>query len=184
MARYTYEGLAKSSESELKKIMQEGVTPKFEDLVGWEFRGWNVPYITRILGFQKFKKGFYLGPNQRIDGREISGYNVVVVQNRFDEPWIAKPSEDAPKRHGFYIVYKVRPEDKDNLFQNALLLNYGLGKNPLWHPARLLRDYLVQPDPDNRDLFLGMAVFAIGPFRVFPSFFIIERYNQSNFKLM
>jgi len=184
MARYTYESLAKMSESRLRRIMVDGVTPKFEDLVGWAFRGWNIPRITRILGFQKFKKGFYLGPKQSVDGREISGFNIVVVQNKFEEPWIAIPNEDSPKRHGFYIAYKVRPEEPDNMFPNALLLNYGLGKNPWWNPAGLLRDYLVQPDPENRDLFLGMANFALGPLRAFPSFFIIERHNQSNFKPM
>ena len=181
MSDYTYEGLAKMADAELEEIFKEGATPKFEDLVGWEFKGWNVPRITRVLGFQKFKKGFFLDAGQTIDGFEVSGYNVKVAQNKLDEPWTAKPSEQSPKRFGFYLVYKVRPEERDNLYRNALLLNYGKGKNPWWEPARLLRDYLVQPDPENNDLFLGKAYIALGPWRVFPSFFIIERYNESNY---
>lgn len=179
---YTYELLAKSKDKDLEFVMRSGTTPALGDLVGYEFKGYNTPFVTQILGFRKFKKGFFVGAGQAVDNGEVSGYNVVVAQNRIDEPWKAKPNEQNPKRHGFYRVYKVRKVEIDNLYPNALLLNYGLGGNSLLNPARLLRDYLVQVDPENKDLFLGKAHFALGPKRVFPSFFILERYNESNYK--
>jgi len=178
MSRYKYEELCQMKDKELEEIFRQGKTPEFKNLIGWEFRGYNVPYITEILGFRKFKKGFFVGPGQSPEGAEIMGYNVLVLQNGFFGKWIALPDENYPKRYGFYLVYKVRPEEPDNKYPNALLLNYGKAKNGL-HPARFLRDYLVQPDPDNPDLYLGKAYFALGPLRVFPSFFVLERYNQA-----
>jgi hypothetical protein len=103
------------------------------------------------------------------------------VQNRLQDPWIAVPSDANPKRHAFYRVYKVQRVEVDNAYPHALLLNYGLGANPRWNPARLLRDYLVQVDPENPDLLLGKATFALRAVRAFPSFFVLERYNRSSY---
>ena len=179
---YSYESLAKSSDKDLEYVLRQGVTPGLEDLVGFEFKGYNLPFITQVLGFRKFKKGFFLDFGQTVEGGMVSGYNVVVNQNGLEDPWVASPSEENPKRHGFYRVYRVRPSEKDNFYPNALLLNYGIGDNPILNPARLLRDYLVQVDPANKDLLLGKAYFALGPARAFPSFFVLERYNESNYK--
>jgi len=179
---YSYISLAKSRDRDLEFVFRGGTPPALADLVGYEFKGYNTPFITQVLGFRKFKKGFYADFGQSPEKGEISGYNVVVGQNPIDQPWIARPSEEAPKRHSFYRVYRVRQGERDNLYPNALLLNYGLGGNAVWNPAGLLRDYLVQVDPGNKDLLLGKAYFAIGPARVFPSFFVLERNNQSNYQ--
>lgn len=176
--KWTYEKLALSDPATLSEVMRQGITPEFSEIAGWEFKGYNQPKITGILGFQKFKKGFFIGEGQRIDGPEIMGYNVLVVQNGLYGKWIALPNEDTPKRYGFYRVYKVRPEERDNKYTQALLLNYGIPRNGL-NPARLLRDSLVRVDPDNPDLFLGEANFAIGTMRVFPSHFVLERLNRA-----
>lgn len=77
----------------------------------------------------------------------------------------------------FYRVYRVRPEERDNLYPHAILMNCGLPRNGL-HPVRMLRDYLVQPDPDNPDLYLGKSYFAVGPLRLAPTFFLLERYKR------
>ncbi len=175
--KWTYEKLAKSDPGTLEQVMRQGVTPRFEDIAGWEFKGYNQPYITSVLGFQKFKKGFFLTPGQKTEGPEIMGYNVVVVQNKLYGKWIALPDEYRPKRHGYYRVYRVRQNERDNKYPQALLLNYGIARNGA-NPARLLRDYLVQVDPGNPDLFLGEASFAIGGLRVFPSHFVLERHNK------
>jgi hypothetical protein len=179
---YSYVSLAKASDKDLEFVFRSGSAPALESLAGYEFKGYNTPFITQIMGFRKFKKGFFVGPGQAVESGEISGYNVVVEQNGLEEPWIAKPSDQNPKRHAFYRVYRVRKSERDNLYPNALLLNYGLGGNEFWNPAGLLRDYLVQVEPENKDLLLGKAYFALGPARVFPSFFILERYNESNYR--
>jgi hypothetical protein len=179
---YSYVSLAKSGDRDLEFVFRSGTAPALESLAGYEFKGYNTPFITQIIGIRKFKKGFFVDFGQSPDKGEISGYNVVVQQNPIDKPWVAKPSEENPKRHSFYRVYRVRQAERDNLYPNALLLNYGLGGNAVWNPAGLLRDYLVQVDPANKDLLLGKAYFAIGPARVFPSFFVLERNNESNYK--
>ncbi len=176
---YSFLSLVNASDKDLEYVMRDGVPPSLEGLVDYEFKGYNLPFITRILGFQKFKKGFFVRPEQSADKGEISGYNVVVVQNRVGEPWIALPNEVNPKRHGFYLAYRVRRSEVDDAYPNALLLNYGLGGNSPWNPAGLLRDYLVQVDPENPDLLLGKAYFALGSSRAFPSFFVLERSNKT-----
>ena len=179
---YSYLSLVKSNDKDLEYLMRDGVTPALAGLVGYEFKGYNLPFVTQVLGFRKFKKGFFLESGQSPEEGEISGYNVVVEQNRLEDPWISKPSDTNPKRHGFYRVYKVRRSEVDDRYPNALLLNYGLGGNPRWNPAGLLRDYLVQVDPENPDVLLGKAYFAVGSMRMFPSFFVLERFNKADYQ--
>lgn len=179
---YSFVSLARAGDRDLEYVLRKGSTPSLERLAGYEFKGYNLPFLTQVLGFRKFKKGFFPGQGQSVEGGEITGYNVMVEQNGQEAAWIAKPSEDEPKRHSFFRVYRVRHSERDSLYPNALLLNYGLGGNPPWNPARFLRDYLVQVDPDNPDLLLGKAYFSAGPLRLFPSFFVLERHNESDYE--
>ncbi|TNE49521.1 MAG: hypothetical protein EP343_11765 [Deltaproteobacteria bacterium] len=173
----TFHRLARSSNAELDKIFAKGIQPDLELLEGWEFRGWNVSPVTKVLGFQKFKKGFFReSGSHRSD--QLFGYNVVVRQNELSFPHLAQPNELEPKCHGFYLVTPVDTSSRDNFYTNALLLDYGQGpSNPLWDPSSVLRDYLVQVEPENPDLFLGKAYLALGPARVFSNYFVLERYN-------
>jgi len=183
---FTFHSLARKSTKELHEIFMRGLQPRLEDLEGWEFRGWNVSSLTRVLGFQKFKKGFQhiVRPSKVTSINEykqstLHGYNVVVRQNRLVDPHLALPNELHPKRHGFYLVAPVTMGEKDCKYPHALLLDYSKGPtNPIWDPSTLLRDYLVKPDPENADLFLGKAYLALGPQRVFAGYFILERYNH------
>ena len=174
----TFYRLARAGNAELEKIFARGVTPGFHELDGWEFRGWNVAPVTRLLGFQKFKKGFYRQPGAHREGH-MYGYNVVVRQNALIEPHLALPNELEPKKHGYYLVSPVDQGARDNFHPHALLLDYSSGPdNPIWDPSVVLRDYLVQVEPENSDLLLGKAYLALGPARVFSNFFVLERYNK------
>jgi hypothetical protein len=59
------------------------------------------------------------------------------------------------------------------------LLDYQRGPigSPL-HPGRVLKDFVVQLDPEDPDLLLGKAYAKVGPLSVFVSFFVLERYNR------
>lgn len=171
--KLTYLELASSDNRTLERYLLEGIQPDPEKLVGWEFRGFNSLDLTTVLGFRKFKKGFYR------DGQLLQGYNVKVKQNGLVDPWIDVVKGGKSVKHGFYDVYPVRADEKDNLYANALLLNYASKKNPFYDPSRVLRDYLVQPDPQNQDLYLGKAFLALGSRRIFVSYFILGRENPS-----
>jgi hypothetical protein len=165
--------LERSTRAELELVMVRGGTPDADALVGWEFRGINQPAWARTAGIKKFVKGFFRAE----DGR-VMGYNCPVVQNVLDGRWRTKPSDTAPKRFGFYEVAPVDATRRDNVFLHAVLLDYGRGGNARWDPTSGLRDYLVQVDPANPDLFLGKAYYALGPLRVHSNYFILERWRR------
>lgn len=170
-SRRTYE-LARMSSGELESIMLTGTMPELGKLSGWEFRGLNHPAWAKLAGIKKFMKGFFW------EGETLYGYNCVTEQNAPVMPWYGKPSDISPKRFGFYQVADVEPEAKDNAYLNAVLLNYGKGGNKAYDPTNGLRDYLVQVDEGNSDLYLGKAYYALGPLRVATNFFILERHRQ------
>jgi hypothetical protein len=165
--------LARLSAGELEIVMLRGTSPDLARLVGWEFRGTNVPAWARLAGIKKFVKGFFR------EGDEVYGYNCPVGQNRLDQPWVLKPDDAAPKRFGFYRVAPVDPTARDNVYLHAALLDYGRGRNAAWDPTSGLRDYLVQVDSDDDSLFLGKAYYALGPARVATNFFVLERHRPA-----
>lgn len=163
--------LEKMSMRELDRIFLRGTTPDIDALVGWEFRGMNglvfmLP-IARPLGIKKFVKGFV----RTEDGR-VMGYNSPVRNNALDGRWHV-----GAKRFGFYETHPVDPTSRDNKYLHALMLDYSKGDNPITDPSAVLRDYLVQVDPANPDLFLGKAYMAFGPVRVRSNFFFLERFR-------
>jgi hypothetical protein len=165
--------LERARHAELEHTFVRGSTPDLDALAGWEFRGINHPVWARAAGIKKFIKGFFIGD----DGR-LMGYNCPVEQNVLDGRWRAKPEDTAPKRFGFYEVAPVDPTRRDNAYLHAVLLDYGRGGNQRLDPTRGLRDYLVQVDADNPDLYLGKAYYALGPARIASNFFILERHRR------
>ncbi len=166
--------LEASTHAELELAFVRGEMPDLEQLVGWEFRGINHPAWARLAGIKKFVKGFFRNSD---DGR-VMGYNCPVIQNVLDGRWETRPSDSAPKRFGFYEVAPVDPTSRDNAYLHSVLLDYGKGGNKPWDPSAGLRDYLVQVDPANPDLYLGKAYYALGPLRVHSNFFILERLRR------
>ena len=171
------EDLACMSTEELDIIFDTGRTPDFKKLSGWEFRGFNPPFFAKIAGIRKFKKGFF---TKKIGDQEIQlGYNIPIVQNGINGPWLCKPSDNKPDRFGWYTVKPVDPLGKDNKYPHSVLLNYGEGDNSFFDGTMIIRDYVVQVDSDNEDLYLGKAYLAFGPLRVFSNYFILERHRES-----
>jgi hypothetical protein len=157
---------------ELDKMFLRGALPDLDALVGWEFRGINhLPLnalpIANLLGIKKFVKGFY-----RDDRGCVRGYNAATKNNVLDGRWTV-----SPKRYGFYEVAQVDPTAHDNKYLHAVLLDYSKGGNRFYDPNSVLRDYVVQVDKHNPDLFLGKAYAAIGPLRIHTNFFILERFR-------
>ena len=167
--------MAAWSTEQLEAAMRKGTRPDPDQLIGWEFRGYNPPLVAKVLGIRKFMKGFYHGN----DGR-FMGYNVMIRQNGGPlESWYPVRLFGRPIRHGYYEVSPVDSYSRDHLFPNALLLDYGRGGNFFLNPSKSIRDYLVQVDPNNPDLLLGKAVLALGPLRRQAWHFILERAHEA-----
>jgi hypothetical protein len=162
--------LARSSNASLEALLRASKAPAVKSLVGSEWCGYNTPPMTRLLGIQKFIKGFFQGPDR------IEGYNTPVAQNGIDGPWLPQPNAQNPRRFGFYVVSLVDIRKRDNFYPAAELLDYGASRrNPRGSIERSLRDYLVQPDPANDDLMLGKAYFAVWGWRIPAGYFVLER---------
>ncbi len=186
-ARWTWLSMMQSASSgDLERALLAGTPPRFEDLAGWEWSGGNCVKVYQLIGIRRFVKGFYEGPDRAAAGPTphpspcIHGYNIPVPRIADDAPPRCKPSDEHPHRHGFYRTHAVVRGARDSRYENALLLDYGLGGNGLFGPP--LRDYLVQIYPDDPDLLLGKAYAAIGPLRIPLSFFVLSRWRKHDFR--
>jgi choline dehydrogenase-like flavoprotein len=165
------------SRGQLDEVLLWGSEPSLEDVVGWEFQGWNVNPMSRTIGSRKFKKGFFGNPEVYGDpAKEYAwGYNMTVEQNDFDEPWIPTPSPSAPRRHLFWGVQAGRKADKP-LHPNTLVIDYRLWpEHFVLNPLRYTVDYLVYPNPADKTLLLGNSYIVIGPIKLFLGYFLLRR---------
>lgn len=167
-----YLDLARSPRRHLDAMFAAGSPPDVTALTGHEFRGYNRPRAAAALGIRKFIKVFYLDRA----GRPF-GCNTPVAQNGLDSEWLARPSEDSPRRYAFFLVEPADPDAADENRRGAVLLDYGRGGNRRYDVARILRDYLVQVFPGSDDLLLGKAYFVVAGRRLVSSYFLIERYR-------
>jgi hypothetical protein len=167
-----YRELAVSPKRELEAAFAAGRAPDLDALAGFEFLGYNQPPVTSMLGIRKFIKAFYLD-----DSQQAFGCNTPVRGSRLDQEWIPRPSREQPKRYAFFKVEAADPDAADRLHQGAVLLDYSRGGNKPYDVSRILRDYLVEVEPDSADLLLGKAFFVIAGARVASSFFLIQRYQ-------
>ncbi len=166
----------------LHQIMREHPAPPMDEIAGWEYDGANTGIGPVLIRSRKFRKGFYRGASRATSDLEpfIQGYNINVRQNGIDRPHEAKPSDEAPKRFGFYRVYSADQHPRHRRYPQALLLDYSLGGNGLSLPS-LLRDYLVQVQPGSSDLLLGHAFLQLGPVTLPASFFVLSRARKHEF---
>ena len=174
-ASFDFQRVATLDRRALETVMLQGERPGLDALPGWEYRGMNIGIPARLLSIQKFIKGF-----RRLPGGEVAGYNVRVRQNGPAGPWVALPSDDAPRRFGFFCVTPVAPTARDNTYLHALLLDYGRGGNGRLNPLATLRDYLVRVAPRSDDVLLGKAFMAVGRLRVPVGYFVLERYRPGD----
>jgi hypothetical protein len=163
------------SKTELEQVFVRGSMPALESLAGWEFRGMNHPRWARLAGIKKFMKGFYWESDD-----VLHGYNCPVIQNANEADWVFKGSAEDPGRFGYYQVAPVDARAKDNYYLNSVLLDYGKGGNKRLDPSQNLRDYLIQVDEDNPDIYLGKAYYAVGPLRLSTNFFLLERQHEAS----
>ncbi len=172
----TFEQLCLITDDELADVFSRGGTPTFDELGGYEFDGFNTMDLTQVIGIRRFRKGF-LAADETVGAGEMGGYNVTVRPGPPTKPWDVVYKKGRPHRHSPYRVYRVPRGDKEDRYPNALLINYDCKRNPFWNPG-FLRDYLVKVTPDDPNLFLGKAYVALGPARIYVSYFVLRRAEK------
>ena len=172
----TFDDLTTYDNRRLEPLMASGAIPSTSELVGYEFRGWNIQPLTDVLGTRKFIKGFYGGTG----GPTSWGYNMPVEQNGRDKPWLPKLKNNEPIRYYFFKVLPG-PDLADAIYPRTLAIDYRQWPGySVFDPVRYTVDYLVYPDPANHDLLLGKSYGQLSKFiRPFLGFFILARLRPS-----
>ncbi|RMF18966.1 MAG: hypothetical protein D6761_01315 [Candidatus Dadabacteria bacterium] len=160
----SWESLIRASNRELEQVLRDGMRPDPGALVGREYDGYNRPWFTRLIGIQKFVKGF-----DRDEHGAAYGYNRSDRHPRSgpDRAWDPKP-----RRFGFYDLIPASEHPRCRRYTNAIVLDYGTGRNPWYDPSARIRDYLVCVE--GHDLLLGKAYIDIGLIRLFSNFFVLR----------
>ena len=172
----TFDDVIRFDKRTCNAVMDHGATPQQKHLKDWEFKGFNPPTFAKVLGIQKFVKGFFVDP-----AGKLAGYNLFVDAPRGGPKAEWRPKKDgAPSaRHGFYDVVPVGPTPRYADSPTAVLLDYGSGRNKTIDPEGRIRDFLVQVDPKNPDLYLGKAYLDLFATRAFSNFFVLQRMRPA-----
>jgi hypothetical protein len=168
--------LWRTKQARLKELMEKGQRPEIESLEGWVFRGLNIGIGAGLIGRRKFIKAFYLKDYGY--GKMLTGNNFIVEQNNPADEYILKMRNDMPIPEGYYLVEHAKFNKRWQRYPQAALLHYGKADNAWSELPGYLRDYLVQPFPDNPDILLGRAYFSIGLLRLAVGFFVLERLRK------
>jgi hypothetical protein len=141
--------------------MHSGAPPDFEQTEGYIYCGWNHEWVS-VLSGRKFKKGF-----RNKDGRSF-GYNHIVIQDNqgYQGDWELKLQDGKPRALGFFRVGPVSAEPPQHLYQRypeTGHFNYNVAENTgLNFPFRVIRDFVVLPNPGDHELMLCKAYFQLG----------------------
>jgi hypothetical protein len=154
----TFEELATTPNRQLRQLFAVGRPPGLDSLDGWEWRGYNRPATTSLLGIRKFIKGF-LSTEWGLEG-----YNLRVEQNGLAGTWTPAAGS---RPYAFYVVTERG---------GALVIDYaGSHRNPRFGVERFIVDHLVQPDAAAANLLLGRAKLGLLPH----SYFVLERMEAT-----
>jgi hypothetical protein len=168
-----YLALVHAPTPQLAKLMSRGEAPDVAALVGWEWRGTNLPATSRLLGLRRFIKGF-VPVAEHARSLQAEGYNVTVPGHDLATPWTDSRRRDGRREWARFTVTPVDPAAADNRFLNALLIDYSTPPASERGLPRLLRDYLVRVVPGSDALLLGQAFFALGDRRIPLGWFALE----------
>lgn len=168
-----YRDLCRSTTSSLEDVFARGVRPDPEALCGFEYYGYNTAPIAGVLGIRKFKKAFYARQGART---AVGGYNCKVRPSPLDAGWVN--GGPGGTYQGYYDVREGDEGASVAKHPNALYLDYGSVKANSLLDGSFLRDFLVQPDPNDADVFLGKAYASLGPVTLPVSFFVLQRAHR------
>ena len=170
----TVADLLRADRRRLREVLASGHAVDPNAIAGWQYRGVSLglPAWVDRLAWKTFVKAFYRDPGAEV----VRGWNVRLRQTGIDGPIEPLERDGRPFTFGHFRVvdpagYRV-PHGADR----GLLLDYGLGGNPVLDPTALVRDPIVALDAGDPRLLLGWTYLELGPLRIgTPSFFSLER---------
>ena len=143
-------------------------------LVGWEYRGVNMPAAFAVAGIRRFIKGFHLA-----DDGSVLGYNVAVAGASLEVAWQERRQPDGRRAFAPFLVSAVDSGLPHSRYPHALLLDYGAAHDPALGPATALasrlRDYVVRVRRGSDDLLLGRAFLSFDTIDLPVAYFALER---------
>ncbi len=205
----TFEMLAKADNGTLENILLHGNMPHASELAGYQYNGYSTWWLTKPLRMAKFTKGFISLKNGR-----VGVYNLKIKMNALEAEWVPKMVRRYEKRvngigrdadvysiihFGYGDVYPAEEDMYDNIYQNSMLINYGLNPENSKHPVRNFRDYLVCAVGNDPRVLVGKSYtvmwkegvlpfknrrfknlyIANGALRAIPNFFVLIRAEES-----
>lgn len=165
-----YARLAHSPASHLEELLRASASPDLDGIVGWDWAGFNTPATSALLGIRKFIKVFERGPEG------VEGYNLRASGTSLEEPWVPRGNDRTRSKVGLYAV--LPPLTHPGPYRRAALIDYGARPDQFW-VARMIDDYLVQPDQSEDDVLLGKAYLCFGRARVPAGYFVLERLRPT-----
>jgi len=159
---WTYASLAQADRATLEKILLTGLPPDPEQLNGFIYCGWNHEWVGKL------------------SGRNL-GYNEIVIQDhqKYQGAWNVKMVNGRPHQLGYFRVMRIKDEPPLRLYRPYIHLcgfDYNLaemnsGGNFFF---RVIRDFVVLPNPGDHSLMLCKAYLRIFPFlNIFYCYFLL-----------
>jgi hypothetical protein len=169
----TFGDLTTKSWSELEDVLRAGKGPNPQELMGWEYRGWNhlapLTYPFGIaMGIRRFIKGFYK------EGDAYRGYNKRVERGGRDDAWTPKNG----KRREFFRIHPPKTQ-VESRHPGSALFDYRVPETRLIEGSQL-RDFVVQVGDGDPSVLLGKAYLAFPGYWLPSSFFVLERIGRND----
>ncbi len=139
------------------RALMEGGAPGLDALAGWEFRGWYSPPSLPSILLPKHRKGFY-GLRDG-GGAALGGYLVPCRRGNFRTPWVSILVGPGSARGGWFLASPA----SGGRYPGSVVIDYGrAGRVPPWNPLGFVREYLVQPWPDDPDVLVSAVELRAG----------------------
>jgi hypothetical protein len=178
--KWNFENLARAEKPLLESILVSGNAPEIGALDGYTYCGWNLDPIGKLTG-QKFKKCFF----STKDG--VYGFNKKVRQDsvKAGGAWNDVQYKGRFKTMGYFKVayaYDCPLQELTRQYRHLAVFNYNLSLNQgLSVFFKVIRDFMVLPNPDDNSLLLGKAYLHLpGNLEVFACYFLLGYPHKTN----
>jgi hypothetical protein len=168
---WTFERLAGARPGVLEALVRTGRGPVPADLVGWEYRGFHLHPLARLLRCTKSTLGFF----DAAGTVDVEGFRVRTAQDGEEKPWLTGPRKE---RYGFFVATPADSEGR-NALPTATALDYEESRrNPSGGLIRRRVTYLVMANRGDCTLLAAKVFFRVGRIAVPAGFVILERWRE------